>query len=110
MSAASTATTAGDRRPGRRPGRSRASRSRRSSSRDGETDIRVYEGEVEHFVSAQSEGIGIRVIRDGRTGFAYAGTLDAAADRRGAGRGPRQRRRSAPPTSGPAWPSPTVST
>jgi len=48
-------------------------------SRDHETDIRVYEGSVEHFVSAQSEGIGIRVIRDGRTGFAYAGTLDPAA-------------------------------
>lgn len=48
-------------------------------SRDLETDIRIYEGEVEHFVSAQSEGIGIRVIRDGRTGFAYAGTLDPAA-------------------------------
>ena len=48
-------------------------------SRDSETDIRVYEGEVEHFVSAQSEGIGIRVIRDGRTGFAYAGTLDETA-------------------------------
>ncbi|MEY3749172.1 MAG: hypothetical protein RLZZ449_1066, partial [Actinomycetota bacterium] len=41
-------------------------------SRGGETAIRVYEGEVEHFVSAQSEGVGIRVIRDGRTGFAYA--------------------------------------
>jgi PmbA protein len=48
-------------------------------SRDVETDIRIYEGEVEHFVSAQSEGIGIRVIRDGRTGFAYAGTLDPGA-------------------------------
>jgi PmbA protein len=48
-------------------------------SRDSETDIRVYEGEIEHFVSAQSEGIGIRVIRDGRTGFAYAGTLDQMA-------------------------------
>lgn len=47
--------------------------------RGGETAIRVYQGEVEHFVSAQSEGVGIRVIRDGRTGFAYAGTLDAAA-------------------------------
>ena len=44
-----------------------------------ETDIRVYEGEIEQFTSAQSEGIGIRVIRDGRTGFAYAGTLDPAA-------------------------------
>ncbi len=44
-----------------------------------ETAIRVYEGEVEQFQSAQSEGIGIRVIRDGRTGFAYAGTLDPSA-------------------------------
>ena len=48
-------------------------------SRGIETEVRVYEGEVEHFVSAQSEGIGIRVIRDGRTGFAYAGTLDPSA-------------------------------
>lgn len=47
--------------------------------RSRETEVRVYEGEVENFTSAQSEGIGIRVIRDGRTGFAYAGTLDAAA-------------------------------
>jgi PmbA protein len=48
-------------------------------SRGGDTEVRVYEGEVEHCVSAQAEGIGIRVIRDGRTGFAYAGTLDEAA-------------------------------
>jgi len=47
-------------------------------SRSLSTDLRVYEGEVEHFVSAQSEGIGIRVIRDGRTGTSYAGTLDPA--------------------------------
>ena len=45
-------------------------------SRGGETSIRVYEGEVEHFVSAQSESVGIRVIANGRTGYAYAGTLD----------------------------------
>jgi len=48
-------------------------------SRGGHTEVRVYQGEVEHFVSAQSEGIGVRVIRDGRTGFAYAGTLDPSA-------------------------------
>ncbi len=48
-------------------------------SRDSETDVRVYEGEVEHFVAAQTEGVGIRVIRDGRTGFAYAGVLDQSA-------------------------------
>jgi len=48
-------------------------------ARGGETEIRVYEGTVEKFVSAQSEGIGVRVIRDGCTGFAYAGTLDGSA-------------------------------
>jgi PmbA protein len=48
-------------------------------SRGGETAIRIYEGELEHFASAQSEGVGIRVIKNGRTGFAYAGTLDPAA-------------------------------
>lgn len=47
--------------------------------RGGETEVRVYEGDVEHFVSAQSEGVGIRVIRQGRTGFAYAATLDESA-------------------------------
>jgi PmbA protein len=45
-------------------------------SRGSETEVRVYQGEVEHLVSAQAEGVGIRVIRGGRTGFAYAGTLD----------------------------------
>ncbi|MEO6651583.1 MAG: TldD/PmbA family protein [Ilumatobacteraceae bacterium] len=49
------------------------------ASRGGDTDVRVYQGEVEHFVAAQAEGIGIRIIQDGRTGFAYAGTLDHAA-------------------------------
>lgn len=48
-------------------------------ARGGETAIRVYEGTIEKFESAQSEGVGVRIIRDGRTGFAYAGTLDPAA-------------------------------
>ena len=42
-------------------------------SRDSETDIRIYEGEVEHFVAAQTEGVGIRVIRDGIV--VYSGNL-----------------------------------
>jgi len=41
-----------------------------------DTEIRVYGGEVESLSSAQSQGIGIRVIVDGRQGFAYAGSLD----------------------------------
>ena len=44
--------------------------------RDLSTDVRIYGGEVEHFVSAQSEGIGIRIIRDGKTGTSSCGTLD----------------------------------
>ncbi|MFM8835499.1 MAG: PmbA/TldA family metallopeptidase, partial [Actinomycetota bacterium] len=45
-------------------------------ARGGETSVRVYEGELEHFVSAQSGGVSIRIIKEGRTGFAYAGTLE----------------------------------
>ncbi|WP_334142405.1 TldD/PmbA family protein [Rhabdothermincola sp.] len=44
--------------------------------RDLGTEIKVYEGEIESLSSAQSQGIGIRVIKGGRQGFAYAGTLD----------------------------------
>ena len=35
-------------------------------SRDGETSVRVYEGEIEQLISARSEGIGVRVIHEGR--------------------------------------------
>ncbi|MFV2038749.1 MAG: TldD/PmbA family protein [Acidimicrobiales bacterium] len=41
-----------------------------------ETEIRVYEGEIESFTSADSHGVGIRVIVDNRQGIAHAGTLD----------------------------------
>ena len=44
-----------------------------------ETEIRAYEGEVESLTVAESQGIGVRVVRDHRQGFAYAGTLEAAA-------------------------------
>ena len=43
-------------------------------SRD--TSVRVYEGDVESLSSAESEGVGIRVVSGSRQGFAYAGTLD----------------------------------
>jgi PmbA protein len=48
-------------------------------AREREAAVRVYEGEIEHLTSAQTEGIGVRVIHDGRVGFAYAGTLDEAS-------------------------------
>lgn len=45
-------------------------------SRGNSTSVRVYNAEIESFSSAQEEGVGIRVIVDGRQGFAYAGSLD----------------------------------
>jgi PmbA protein len=41
-----------------------------------DTEIKVYEGEVESLSSAQAQGVGIRVISNQRQGFAYAGTFD----------------------------------
>lgn len=38
--------------------------------------VKAYQGEVESLTSAESTGVGIRVIRDHRQGFAHAGTLD----------------------------------
>ncbi|HET6964276.1 MAG TPA: TldD/PmbA family protein [Acidimicrobiales bacterium] len=46
-------------------------------ARGRETEIRVFEGEVESLSSAESAGIGIRVVAGKRQGFAYAGSLDA---------------------------------
>ncbi len=45
-------------------------------ARGQDTEIRAYEGEVESLSSAQSQGVGIRVIAEGRQGFAYAATFD----------------------------------
>lgn len=42
-----------------------------------ETEVVVYDAEVESLSSATSSGVGIRVVRDNRQGFAYAGSLDA---------------------------------
>ncbi|MGA3219817.1 MAG: TldD/PmbA family protein [Acidimicrobiales bacterium] len=44
-------------------------------SRGTETEVRVYEGEVESLSSATSAGAGIRVVSGSRQGFAYAGSL-----------------------------------
>lgn len=45
-------------------------------SRGSSVNVKAYEGEVESFTSATSAGAGIRVIADGRVGFAHAGSLD----------------------------------
>ena len=40
------------------------------------TEVRVYEGEIESLSSAESQGVGVRVVVDHKQGFAYAGSLD----------------------------------
>jgi len=42
------------------------------------TAVRAHGGDLESFTSAESFGIGVRVVRDHRAGFASAGTLDEA--------------------------------
>ena len=42
------------------------------------TQVKAYGGEVESLTSAESFGVGIRVVRDHRQGFAHAGTFDEA--------------------------------
>ncbi len=53
-------------------------------TRGTENEIRAYEGAIESLTSADSSGVGIRVLRDGdgeagrRVGFAWAGSLEPA--------------------------------
>jgi PmbA protein len=44
-----------------------------------DTEVRVYEGEIESLSVAESQGVGVRVVADQRQGFASAGTFDPAA-------------------------------
>jgi PmbA protein len=48
-------------------------------ARSSDTQVRVYQGEVEQLAVADSLGVGVRIVRDGRQGFAYCGTFDDAA-------------------------------
>lgn len=48
-------------------------------SRGTEVEVAAYAGEVESLTTAESVGLGVRVIRDHQTGFASAGTLDDTA-------------------------------
>ncbi len=42
-----------------------------------DTDVRAYGGEVESLSSAESSGVGLRVVASKRQGFAYVGSLEA---------------------------------
>jgi len=46
-------------------------------SRSRDTDVKVFSGAVEELSVAESAGVGVRVIVDGRLGYAWAGSLDA---------------------------------
>ena len=43
------------------------------------TSVDAYEGEVERLTSASSSGVGVRVVRDGRLGYAYTADLSDEA-------------------------------
>jgi PmbA protein len=45
-------------------------------ARGRDTEVAVFGGEVESLSSAESAGVGIRVVSRNRQGFAYAGSLD----------------------------------
>ena len=53
-------------------------------TRGTDTEVRAYEGEVESLTSADSSGVGIRLLLEGpegagsQVGFAWAGSLDPA--------------------------------
>ena len=46
--------------------------------RSRETEVRVFDGEVESLSMAGVEGVGVRVVSDHRQGFAWAGSLEPA--------------------------------
>ena len=48
-------------------------------ARTRDTDVKVFDGEVESLSSADTEGVGVRVVHQKRQGFAYAGSLDDEA-------------------------------
>jgi PmbA protein len=50
-------------------------------ARSRDAQVRVYEGEVEQLSAAETLGVGVRVVRDGRQGFAYCGTFEPGAVR-----------------------------
>jgi PmbA protein len=54
-------------------------------ARTHDTDVRVFDGDVESLSSAQTEGVGVRVIAGRRQGFAYAGSLDETSLREALG-------------------------
>lgn len=48
------------------------------AARSHHTEVKVFEGDVESLSSADTSGVGVRVVVGGRQGFAYAGSLDEA--------------------------------
>jgi PmbA protein len=50
-------------------------------ARSRDTTVRVYDGEVEQLSTADSLGVGVRLVDGSRQGFAYCGTFDADAVR-----------------------------
>ena len=43
------------------------------------TEVRAHDGHLEHFVGATEIGVGVRIVRGGRTGMSWSGALDGEA-------------------------------
>ena len=74
--------------------------------RSRDTDVEVFDGEVESLTTASVEGVGVRVIADHRQGFAWAGSLDRRTSSRRRCAKRATTRPSANPTSGTGSPRP----
>ena len=46
------------------------------AARSRDTDVKVFEGAVEEMAVAESGGVGVRVVVDGRMGYAWVGSLE----------------------------------
>ena len=66
--------------------------------RSRDTEVKVFDGEVESLAVAEVDGRRRARLADGRQGYAWAGSLDPDVVAETRRRGPRQRRRSARPT------------
>ena len=105
----SGATCSDDRRGGRRARSracARASRSRRTSLRTRDTDVKVFDGEVESLSVAEVDGVGVRVLVDHAPGLRVGRFARAGRRGRDGRRSARQRGRSARPTSALGLPEP----
>ena len=71
-----------------------------------DTDVKVFEGRVEEMAVAESGGVGVRVVVDGRLGYAWVGIARGRTSSPGCSTKPATTPASPRPTSGTTCPRP----